>query len=299
MKIIVKLKEYVIFIFLHCLYLSLCFEDHTSLKKRIAFYQKISHFSNNTISPGYSSDTGIGCIANTYLRELETVLIVPKSLSICPYYIFPFKFEIQQYIQEIKGMNETTRSDQKLAVYILTYYILYFKFGEKEYIKNYIKNNNLSDYFNISEPDESIEHSFPKILLSTTNYDEEHYKSLAKMGYPVSIGEELQIVYNWVSSKLIFHSGHLEAVYHWAIDFKRFKWAYSIIMSRGMTLRLPEWLVLEGISEKESTRNFILNKNIEKNKIFSKNVGAPCIIAMVDLCNHYQPKYPDMREKEA
>jgi hypothetical protein len=69
-----------------------------------------------------------------------------------------------------------------------------------------------------------------------------------------------------------------------------FKWAYAIVMSRGMSLRLSEYYTLEQLKISDPNLPAHVRKNIQKNAFICKTVGCPCVIAFIDLCNHYQPQ---------
>jgi hypothetical protein len=67
-------------------------------------------------------------------------------------------------------------------------------------------------------------------------------------------------------------------------------------MSRGMSLRVPEYYTLFDLKNKKLSD--VEKKNNDINAYMGKNVGAPCIVPYIDLCNHYQPKYDDLRDKK-
>jgi len=96
---------------------------------------------------------------------------------------------------------------------------------------------------------------------------------------------------------MISLSPYSEVLYSWTTDFDQFKRAYGIVMSRGMTLKLPEYFNMIRLKERIGKFNEHEKKNLELNKIIAENVGVPCIVAYIDLCNHYHPKHRDMRDK--
>lgn len=274
----------------------IAFEDKASLSRRLNFYKDIKKFSNNTITVGYSPEKGLFCVANDFIEYARTTLRIPKSLSLCPYYLFPFKYEIVSILKEMEWLKNTVGQQQKFSVYVLTYYILYFTSGLKEDVKHYIEINNLEQYFNLDEIDESLADSFPKIIMNSAFFEKEHYDLFNEMGFPVDKLNELENIYNHVLQRVL-NNEHMEAIYPWISDFKKFKWAYSIVMSRGMTVRFREYMVLDSVKEKFKKFNKWDEINHETNKFISLNSGCPCIVAHVDLCNHYQPKFADMRDK--
>jgi len=265
------------------------FEDQEEFQKRFKFYSKIQQYSNNTIKVGNDPEAGLTCIANDYIPYAKLTLQVPKKLSICPYYIFPFKYEIISALQKVQGLNETLGTEQRFPVYLLTYYLMYLKSGLKDKINQYIKLKNMTDYYELTEIDESILDSFPKSVLSMGNFDPEHFQLIRQMNYQIDKDQELDAVFKVVLQDLSF-SKDFEVTYPWISDFSLFKWAYSIVMSRGMTLRLNEYYNLESIKISDPNIPNHIKKNIKTNAYIGKNVGCPCIIAFIDLCNHYQPK---------
>jgi len=90
----------------------------------------------------------------------------------------------------------------------------------------------------------------------------------------------------------------MEMILPWIVDFEEFKWAYAVVMSRGMSLRLNEYYILDQITERRKKFTKWENKNLELNQKIGLNVGVPCVIAYIDLCNHYQPNYVDLRDKK-
>jgi hypothetical protein len=137
------------------------FEDKESFKKRLNFYSKIQQYSNNTIKVESKPDTGLSCIANDYIEYGRLTLRIPKKLSLCPYYIFPFKYEIFDSLLKIPGLNQTIGVEQRFPVYLLTYYILYAVYAPKKNVHEHIIKYNLTDYYNCTEIDDSIKDSFP------------------------------------------------------------------------------------------------------------------------------------------
>jgi hypothetical protein len=71
---------------------------------------------------------------------------------------------------------------------------------------------------------------------------------------------------------------------------------YSIVMSRTMTLRIPEWYKLEDFNKKVN-KSKAEQLNIKLMNEIAKDTGVPIILLYVDACNHYQPKYGDQRDR--
>jgi hypothetical protein len=272
-----------------------CYEDAETLAKRMKFYKNIKKYSNSTMDVQYDPIKGLSCIAADYLEPATRVLQVPKSHTMCPYFIYPFKFEIIEALRQVPGLNETIGVEQKFTVFILSYYLLYELYAPKEDIKQFIKENNLTDYYDLHVPDSSIFDSLPKVILTSTTLEHDHLNLLASLGFPTDKQTEVENVYSYV----ILHlqkTSYYHKIFPWISSLDKFLWAYSIVMSRGMSLRLNEWFILEGYKDGKH-RSPVEEKNIALHQHLSKNVGSPCIIPFIDLCNHYQPKYDDLRDK--
>jgi len=292
---LIKLRRVIIHIFF-LFSLITSFEDKESLSKRINFYRDTRKYSNNAIIEGYSPEKGLFCVANDYLEYGQITFKIPRHLSMCGYYLFPFKFELVSYLREIKELEDTVGYEQKFSIYVLTYYLLYFSSDRKEEVKAYIKSNKLEQYYNLEEPDESFLESFPKMLLNSAFLEHEHYALFEEYGFSFSKLNELEIIYNHVLKRVI-DSEHFEVMLPWVKGFQKFKWAYSIVMSRSMTLRYKEYMILDNTVEKMKNYTKWDEINNDLNKYFSKNSGCACLIAKIDLCNHYQPKFHDGRDK--
>jgi hypothetical protein len=272
-----------------------CYEDSETLAKRIRFYKHIKQYSNNTMDVEYQPDKGLSCIANDYLEPGQRILMVPKSQALCPYFMFPFKFELIEALHTVPGLNQTLGHEQKFSVFLLTYYLMYFLFGQKAEIGQYIIKNNLTEYMDIHEPDANIADALPKVMLTSSTLQSEHYSLLRELGYPLDRQEELDRVYNTVILNLQ-ETKHYPMIFPWCSQYDKFVWAYSIIMSRGMSVRINEWFTLEDMRNKKKTP--VDEKNIEIMQGLAKIVGTPCLVSYIDLCNHYQPKYEDMRDRK-
>jgi hypothetical protein len=283
-----KNKFFIIFISL--LVTTLCTNSQSIHENnRENYYNKISFFSNNHLiakqKPGINNQHELGCFASENIQLGEVIIKIPKKFSICPYNLFPFKYELISYLLEIPGMKESVGQNQKLSIFLNTYYILYYLYAPKEEIKSYIENKRLKRYFNIDEIDESLRDSFQENYFEFT---QEHLMLLKSLGYPFSMDAELENIFSFVKDK-INSSPHVDMILPWAVNFKNFKKAFNILMSRGITIKYEDYKILKS----EDTK-----KNIEVNKLIGKNLGSICLISYIDLCNHYQPKYEDMRDKK-
>ena len=278
-----------------CLFMiTICFEEVSDIKRRIIFYKKIEVFSNNTITFGYSPDKGLHCIALKDISFGQRTIRVPKNLSITPYYIFPFKFEIFNALNSISLLRESVGKEQKLGSYLLTFYVLYLMRADKKLTRQYIMDNNITEYMNCFEVDESIFDSFPKMIITGSSLENEEIRLMRDLGYPIDKENEFETII-----KTVFHyvrtTPHAEYIFPWIANIEDFRYAYGLVMSRAMTVMINEYKILEGINPHNLTD--AEKKNFEINSYFSQVVGAPCIIAFIDLCNHYQPKYKDLRDK--
>ncbi len=272
------------------------FENNESLKRRLNFYSKIQQYSNNTMRVGQDKEKGLYCVANDYIPNGAKTIRVPKKLSICPYYIFPFKHEIIAALAKIRGLKETLGVEQRFSVYVLIYYIMYLKVAPRNTVKEYILKHKLSDYYELTEIDDSIMDSFPESMLTMGNFDAQHYLLMRQFDYPMDKDQELEMVFKSVMQDLSALP-YIEVMYSWISDFELFKWGYSIVMSRGMSLRLNEYYTLEQLRMTDPNNPPNIKKNIEKNAFICKTIGCPCVIAFIDLCNHYQPKHHYSNDK--
>lgn len=290
-----KLLRYLLSILILCL-LTYAYEDKETFTKRYSFYNDILHYSNHKMIVGADQNKGLACVANDFIAERQETLRVPKNLAICPYYLFPFKYEISSWLGEIPSVIESYGKEQKFGVFVLTYYVLYLTKAPKEEIDKLIKEKKMEQYYNIHEVDMNISNSFPKIMMTSATMEKEHFDLLNELGYNFNKGKQLESIFKFMSQKA-FHSEFAEVLYPWMSNFNDFRWAYAIVMSRGMTVRVKEYNILEGIKEKEKYFTSWDKKNQELNNLIGKNVGAPCIVAYVDLCNHHQPTTVEMRDK--
>lgn len=296
---IIKKSKYLLVLVIFLLSACSCFENKDYLARRMAFYSKLSKYSNGTMRVGHDQYKGLYCVANEHIEPGQMTIKTPKELSLCPYSMFPFKFEITEALDKVPGLISTIGIEQKYGVYLATYYLMYYKSAPKEAISRYIHENNLSQYYNITQIDDSLKDSFPNVILGASTMLDEHYALLKELGFPVDKNQEMETVFKHVLQSL-FKSEHFEMIFPWVSNFADFKWAYGMIMSRGMTVRLNEYYIVEKLKNNMDTKKMEpwAVRNLEISRHFMKNTGAPCIVAYIDLCNHYQPKYVDMRDKK-
>jgi hypothetical protein len=286
------LKKVLVFLFSLFLLLSFsyCYEDKEFLQKRFDISKQISKYSNNTIKLRVSQSEGISCLANEFIEDNQKLITVPKKFTLCSYYLFPFKYEILSYMLELPGLKDTIKSNQKVSMFLLSYYLLYSLNAPKEKIKNYIKEKKLAKYYNCDEVDDILKDYFPKEIPGSAQLSKEHYDLFRSLGYPVPQDDQLERVFTHIKNKIL-SSEHKDVIITWTDNLRQFKWAYTMIASRCITLSLQSHLILDGIDLSKNLHPST-KKNYEVNKFISPpNVGAPCLIAFVDLLNHYQPKY--------
>jgi hypothetical protein len=128
------------------------YEDKAGISKRINFYQLIKEFSGNKIAPEMDSIKGLFCKAIDHLYPGETVLKVPKKYGLCPYFLYPFKFEIIKFLSTINGLNDSIGKEQKYGVFVLVYELLYHMYANKEYVMKYIDEQDIKQYKGIDFP---------------------------------------------------------------------------------------------------------------------------------------------------
>jgi hypothetical protein len=278
---------------------SYCFEEIESLHKRINFSKQVSKISNNTIKLYASQSDGLSCLTNDFLQEYQKLMKIPKKYTLCSSYLFPFKFEILKFLMNIPDIKERIGKDQNVTIYLLTYYLLYYMYAPKAQIKNYIIQKKLAQYYNYEDIDDSLKEYFPEMIPGSGLLDLEHYNLLSNLGYNLRYDLELEEVFKKVNEKVL-QLPYKDLIYPWTSNYEQFKWAYSMVMSRSFTIKFKDYLRLEGLEDNTNLNlDISTKKNYEINKIISPpNVGATCLIAFVDLINHYQPKYLDYRDKK-
>jgi hypothetical protein len=289
-------KQLLILLFSAILTLVLSFEDEEDLFNRYKYYQKISKFSNDTVHVAYDKIGGLTCKMNKDVKGQTRVLEVPKNYSLCPYDLYPFKYELISALTSITFLKDSIGKEQKMPVYVLTYNIMYYMNADKSQIKQYILDKKLEDYYDTWDVNEEIRLSFPRALSGVTALEKEHYQVLKDLGYPIDKEVELENVFRGVLHYIKSNNLHFEMLFAWISDFDSFKYAHGVVMSRSMTMKIHEYKILNNITNVHQLPP-IARKNFEINTLISQNVGCPCVINFIDLCNHYQPKYMDLRDK--
>ena len=274
-----------------------CHETKEEISKRYKFYSSIKERSSHKIAAGIDKEKGIYCKAIDHISANSLVLTTPMKESICPYYMFPFKFEIVKALYEVKGLDQSIGKEQKFSVYILVFNIMYNLYANKPFIKKYIEDNNIEAYKDINFDDFSeVKDTFPKVVLGRSTLDQDHIQYLINKELINESVTELELVHNIVSRNIAL-GDYTTAIYHWIHNINHFKHAYGIAMSRSMTLRLNEYYNLVNLKENQSKYSKAQLENLKLNQKVCQTVGCPCIILFIDLCNHYQPKFKDGKDK--
>jgi hypothetical protein len=133
-------------------------------------------------------------------------------------------------------------------------------------------------------------------MLGKSTMEMDHFQYMISKGLSNETGQELEVVFHGVLREII-KSEYQTVLYHWTNNLNNFKNAYGIVMSRGMTLRLNEYYTLVNLKDSQGKYTPTEVENLKLNQKICMNVGCPCIVLFVDLCNHYQPKYRDLRDK--
>jgi hypothetical protein len=293
------IKKHLAFIFLYFIIISYAysFEDIESFKKRLDISKLVSFYSNNTIKLVADQFHGIAGVANDFIEKRQSLLKIPKKYTFCTSYLFPFKYEILKFLLDISNIKERTGKDQKLTTFLLTYYFLYYMFAPKEKINNYIKEKKLAQYYNCDVIGEELLDYFPRVVSGSGMLDIEHHELLFNLGFRVTYGYELEEVFKKVNEKVL-QLDYKDLIHPWTSNYEQFKWAYSMVMSRSFTININDYLKLEGLDELNLILDTSNKKNHEINKYISPpNVGVSCMLAFVDLLNHYQPKKTDLKDK--
>lgn len=268
------------------IFLTFCYEDKHSLMTRYNLSKQIFKYSSNKIKLSVSQTDGISCFANDFINYQQSLITIPKNLTLCAYYLFPFKYEILAYILESPGVKDITKSD-KLSMYLLSYYLLYYMNAKKEEVKKYLIEKKMTQYYNCDEIDDFLKNYFPKEISGHLYFSDEHFRLLKSLGYDFLPYEEIENIFKHIYSKF-YISEHKNIVIPWISNLNHLKWAYSIILTRSFNIQLDLYLILNDI---DITKKIFpsVKKNLDvNNKFFSK--GSLCLIPFIDLINHYQPR---------
>jgi len=255
---------------------------------RNRFFSKIQKISNNKLKSDYDQDKGFFCRANDFIKEKEQIMEIPKSMTISPLYLFPFKFEIIQILQEIDIIKNSSNIAHKILYYLFTIEMIILKYSPIKTLKKYIRRHELTDYYDFFEHDPQLFEAFPRSVNSLRYFFPDSTFILSKMNLGFEELKELAIVYDKFNS---FGKQYdfIDAIFVPISNFERFKETYALIMSRGVTITLENFYILEGYNENNPNLSDVIKKNNYANRLIASN-GAPTMVPYFDLCNHKQPE---------
>ena len=267
------------------------FDSMTKIEERARFANKLSQISNNKMTYGYSPEQGFSCIAKDFIKANDFLFSVPKSMSISPAYIFPFKFELLELLLEIPQIKATLGKDDTISVFMLVFQLMILKKGPRNNIIRAIEQDNLTDYKNYFEPDPTIYQMFPEFVSSYYNYDGSDVEKFAKMEINFDRIKIIENIFSHIAKRFeeLKHKMWARELRYTFKSFQNFQDYYSIIASRAFTLQLQDIAKLEDLKENDSKLTPLQKKNIAINKKFGAN-GISSMISFIDICNHRQPK---------
>lgn len=269
-------------------------DESSSLQKRYNRFLDIGIYSNHTLTLEKDKDVGLYCRANDYIVKGQTVLRIPKEMSICAYDIFPFKHDIVEILNNIPRFAGPIK-DQKVAFFVLVYQLMYQQYADKDAIREYIKENKLTEYYIEKNLDPIMFDGIPLILPGLATMNKDHLKLVEELGYPSQYTyTEQQVVFDTIKKEFIHHK-HNIMVIPWISDLKNFQRCHAIVASRSFGLRHDEFKEMEPFTKEEMV-NFkaAIDKNILTNVAISKTAPGSCLVSYLELCNHYHPKRLDM-----
>ena len=267
-----------------------CFEDPETLNRREEYYSNIGNFSNNLITLGKSSSKGLSCIAKSRINSKDEIFRVKREFSVCSFDLFPFKYEISEALNKYPSISQSLN---KISNILLTYYLTYLLHADKELVKDFIIKRELTEYYKTFKPNDSLTNSFPDIVPTAIGYSTKELTLLQSLGYYSEEMQEMGKIFQFVASELTTHR-HIEAMYPWISNPEDLQQAFSIVISRSKSFSLDNYLKLNDLVVSKLSAND--KRNYQLNYFFGKNDGGNCIVSFVDLCNHYQPRYKDMRD---
>jgi hypothetical protein len=255
---------------------------------RFRFASKMPIVSNNRIRLDFDKNSGFKCIATDFIKEKEDYLNIPKSMTISPLSIFPFKFEIAEILMKHDKIKNSLKNTNKLATYLLVFQYLIYKYLPRDTIDKYIRDNELTDYYDykLSEPDKQIFDSFNEVN-NVYNYEDYQVEIMNRLKISLDVYEFTVVFMFFFEESEKYAFGYLFSPL--AMEFKEVKKALSLISSRGILMHLNTYLEMEGIKENDPKHSNLTKKNIQLNRLMA-NVGVPSFIGYLDMCNHIQPQ---------
>jgi len=265
-------------------------DEKKEIEARFRHSSKLQKISNNKVKFDYDQNKGFYCRANDFIKEKEHLFDIPKSMTISPLYIFPFKFELFDILLNLDEIKNSENKDQKIGIYLLTFQVLILRYSPMRSMKKYIRDHEYKDYYDFFEPDTEFFDSFPSFVPSLNIFTKEEQDLLLRLKMTYPIGTEALSVYEGVRKQLRDNHDFSDDILYAIVDYKRFIETFSIIISRAITnLHLEHFYKLEGFTENNPNHSALTKKNIQYNKFFS-NSGVLSLISFVDICNHGQPK---------
>jgi len=262
--------------------------SYNKLNERLNFYKHINKFSNDYLSAQVDPLKGIYTVANKKIVKSQKLLKVPMHFSMCPTYLFPFKFEIMNIITKIPWLtNNLGQTSSTLSIWVLTFYVMYERHADKKKVKEYIIENNITDYFNCHETHHTLKDSFPDIV--NMNFHRDHYIRISKLGYFTERENQIFTVYNFVLN-ILKSSPHFDIIFPWLSGFEDFINSHSIVISRSLSINMDILRNIEKFNPQSKTNTKSQNINWGVNKQYFGIAGQPvfCILAFFDSHNHYE-----------
>lgn len=178
---------------------------------------------------------GLYCIANDFIRKNKDILKLPKEKTICNQYIFHFKFELYNILLTIPDLY----IDKDTCLVIFN--TLYQMKEDKTFIKNYIKENNLTIYEDLEfEPIKDLKNYFPKMVLGKSSFKDIHFALLSEKLLGPDIEKKFQNDFNQIKIK-INQSEHKVTILHMINNLEDFLYVYGLIASRAIIMELEDY----------------------------------------------------------
>lgn len=291
------MKNVKIFLLLLSTVLVISYEPIYNLDKRYNYYKNITSISNSLVKLNFDPNSGFFCQANDHLHKDQIIMKVPIEYSLSPLDFFPFKNELFKYLETSEFFRRNSDQISKQVNVLLSYYILYVHLADKELMEKYFKEKKMDHYLNSTKVNPKIFNSFVDIPLSSYSSSQEHIDLLSSMGIPMSGEQDLEQIHANVIAEAA-KDEHFEILYPIISNLEMFKWAFGNLLNRATFIDNRLYTKVKG-------RPANINSQIEPQKVntainskFIKSQMFPTLISYVDLCNYYQPKFFDKRDKK-
>jgi hypothetical protein len=262
------------------------FETPKKIQNRFKYFSKLQKISNNKVKIEYDTDRGFYCKANDFIKDKDQLYDVPKSLTLSPFYIFPFKFEFIEILANIEEIKNSKSRDSTLANYLFVFQYLIYRYVPKRTLKEFIKENEYVDYYDYFEPDPQVINSFPSFVPTLINYSREDVSILSRMNFIFTEIKDIGIIFEKViGSKKDF----IRRLFAPIFTYNRIREAYAMIKSRHFMFIYDDFYKMEGYTENNPNNSNIIKKNNQANRNMYR-AGFPLLPAYIDLCNHGQSK---------